>query len=65
MTVRYIDSKKTFLLQTRNSAYQMKISEYGYLLHLYYGERCALELEERAQGTTILICIQTAAEIMQ
>ncbi len=34
-------------------------------LHLYYGERCALELEERAQGTTILICIQTAAEIMQ
>ena len=39
MSVRYIDSKKTFLLQTRNSAYQMKISEYGYLLHLYYGER--------------------------
>ncbi len=34
-------------------------------LHLYYGERCALELEERAQGTTILIWIQTAAEIMQ
>lgn len=34
-------------------------------LHLYYGEHCALELEERAQGTTILICIQTAAEIMQ
>lgn len=34
-------------------------------LHLYYGERCALELEEQAQGTTILICIQTAAEIMQ
>jgi sensor histidine kinase YesM len=34
-------------------------------LQLYYGERCALELEERAQGTTILICIQTAAEIMQ
>ena len=39
MSVRYIDSKKTFLLQTRNSTYQMKISEYGYLLHLYYGER--------------------------
>ncbi len=34
-------------------------------LQLYYGERCALELEEKAQGTTILICIQTAAEIMQ
>ena len=34
-------------------------------LHLYYGERCALELEEKAQGTTILIRIQTAAEIMQ
>ena len=39
MSVRYIESKKTFLLQTKNSTYQMKISEYGYLLHLYYGER--------------------------
>lgn len=39
MSVRYIESKKTFLLQTKNSTYQMKISDYGYLLHLYYGER--------------------------
>lgn len=39
MSVRYIESKKTFLLQTKNSTYQMKVSEYGYLLHLYYGER--------------------------
>ncbi len=39
MSVRYIESKKTFLLQTKSSTYQMKISDYGYLLHLYYGER--------------------------
>ncbi len=39
MSVRYIESKKTFMLQTRNTTYQMKISDYGYLLHLYYGER--------------------------
>ncbi len=39
MSVRYIESKKTFLLQTKNSTYQMKVSDYGYLLHLYYGER--------------------------
>jgi alpha-galactosidase len=39
MSIRYIESKKTFTLQTRNSTYQMKVSEYGYLLHLYYGER--------------------------
>lgn len=28
-----------FTLQTANSTYQMKISEHGHLLHLYYGNR--------------------------
>lgn len=28
-----------FTLQTKNSTYQMKISEYGHLLHLYYGSK--------------------------
>lgn len=31
----------TFSLHTVNSTYQMKISEFGHLLHLYYGERIA------------------------
>ena len=39
MSIRYDESKKTFTLQTKNSTYQMKVSEYGYLLHLYYGDR--------------------------
>lgn len=34
-------------------------------LRLYYGERCEFELEESAQGTTILICIQSAAEAVR
>jgi len=28
-----------FTLQTQNSTYQMKVSEHGHLLHLYYGPR--------------------------
>ncbi|MEY8338044.1 alpha-galactosidase [Lachnospiraceae bacterium 62-35] len=39
MSVIYNESKQTFTLQTANSTYQMKISEYGYLLHLYYGDK--------------------------
>ncbi len=26
-----------FTLRTKNSTYQMKVSEYGHLLHIYYG----------------------------
>lgn len=39
MSVRYVEDKKTFILQTNHCTYQMKISDYDYLLHLYYGER--------------------------
>lgn len=39
MSVKYTESKQTFTLQTRHSSYQMKVSSYGYLLHLYYGDR--------------------------
>lgn len=35
-----IDEKnKIFTLHTKNSTYQMKADEYGFLLHLYYGRR--------------------------
>lgn len=39
MSIIYSDAARTFLLHTENSTYQMKISDLGYLLHIYYGER--------------------------
>lgn len=39
MSIIYNESKKTYTLQTAETTYQMKISAYGYLLHLYYGSR--------------------------
>ena len=39
MSIIYNESKKTYTLLTAETAYQMKVSEYGYLLHLYYGRR--------------------------
>lgn len=38
MSVSYHESKKVFTIQTKNSTYQMKVSEHGHLLHLYYGK---------------------------
>lgn len=38
MSVIYHESKKVFTIQTKNSTYQMKVSEHGHLLHLYYGK---------------------------
>lgn len=34
-----MEKDKIFTLHTANSSYQMKVDEYGYLLHLYYGRR--------------------------
>lgn len=39
MGIVYNEQTKVFTLQTENTAYQMKVGEYGVLLHLYYGER--------------------------
>lgn len=39
MAILINDDKKLFTLQTRNSTYQMKVGEFGYLYHLYYGKR--------------------------
>lgn len=38
MGIHFDKEKKIFLLTTKNSAYQMKVDEYGFLLHLYYGK---------------------------
>ena len=39
MAVRYNADAKTFILDTEDSSYVMKVSRYGNLLHMYYGER--------------------------
>lgn len=39
MAIRYHADSRTFILETRDSSYLMKVSRYGNLLHLYYGDR--------------------------
>ena len=41
MSITYNESTQTFLLNTKNSSYAMKITSYGYLLHMYYGRPIA------------------------
>lgn len=39
MSIFYDETKKVFCLVTKHSAYQIKIDNYGFLLHLYYGKK--------------------------
>ena len=39
MAIRFDDKTKTFHLDTKNTTYQMKVDDYGFLLHLYYGQK--------------------------
>ena len=39
MAILYDEKTQVFTLQTEHSAYQMKVADYGVLLHLYYGKR--------------------------
>lgn len=39
MSIQFNEKDKTFLLLTDSSSYQMKVDEYGFLMHLYYGKR--------------------------
>ncbi|SHO48914.1 alpha-galactosidase [Anaerocolumna xylanovorans] len=39
MAILYNEKTKVFTLQTKNSAYQMKVAEHGVLLHTYYGQK--------------------------
>ena len=39
MSIRYIEETRQLILETKKTAYQMKIDELGYLQHLYYGPR--------------------------
>ena len=37
MGILFDNTSKTFTLHTKCSTYQMKVDDYGFLLHLYYG----------------------------
>ena len=39
MSIQFDEKSRIFRLMTQNSTYQMKVDEYGFLLHLYYGKR--------------------------
>ncbi len=39
MSIQFSDTRQVFTLHTDRSTYQMKIGSYGYLMHLYYGEK--------------------------
>lgn len=41
MAIVYQKEKRIFTLQTKQSTYQMKVDDFGFLLHLYYGGRIA------------------------
>ena len=38
MSIIYDEKQRTITLYTKNTAYQMQIDRYGFLLHLYYGK---------------------------
>ena len=44
MSLSFNASTRTFTLSTKCSTYQMKVDQYGYLLHLYYGARADADL---------------------
>ena len=39
MSIYFDESKNLMTLETKDSSYQMKVDEYGFLRHLYYGRR--------------------------
>ena len=46
MAIRFKEEENLFVLETKNTAYQILIGDYGVLQHLYYGKRvgdCNLE----------------------
>lgn len=45
MAILYNDDKKIFTLQTTRTTYQMKVDEFGFLLHLYYGGKISGDMD--------------------
>ena len=45
MGITYQENGRLFTLHTEHTTYQMKVDQYGYLLHLYYGGRADGSME--------------------
>lgn len=45
MAIYYQQKNKIFTLQTKNTTYQMKVDDFGFLLHLYYGGKIKGEMD--------------------
>ncbi len=61
MAIYFNEEIKTFYLESKNLTYAFRINEYGFLQHLYYGERIAREnldyatyLSYRGHGVNIV-----------
>lgn len=39
MAICFFEQEKIFSLHTKNTTYQMKVDQFGFLIHLYYGKR--------------------------
>lgn len=39
MAILYQEKERIFTLHTNKTTYQMKVDEFGFLLHLYYGAK--------------------------
>lgn len=45
MAILYQEKNRIFTLHTAHTTYQMKVDDYGFLLHLYYGEKISGSME--------------------
>ena len=45
MAILFQEEKRIFTLQTKQTTYQMKVDNFGFLLHLYYGAKVSGEMD--------------------
>lgn len=43
MSIHVLKDQKVFQLQTQNTSYQIAVDDYGYVLHVWYGDRLPVE----------------------
>lgn len=44
MSIQFYPDNKVFVLETKNTSYQFKVAEYGFVEHLYYGKKVHSQL---------------------
>ena len=45
MAILFQEEKRIFTLQTKQTTYQMKVDDFGFLLHLYYGAKVSGDMD--------------------